>query len=143
MKTVELDEGITLNVPRNFPKAAIKDKDGIRNISFSMKPHQGSQRFVHFFEIILSPKEFDFTTILPESGYRLGKAAKEEISINEEKGNLKTAELEIIYSCGSKEKTKLYAFEHFCKAKNKYVSIITFTMTKKGFLDIVRTLRCR
>jgi len=178
-KSIELLEGITINVPRNFPKVTLKEEQGLKILSFNLQPHKNSSRFVHFFEVISSPakidtfaahklspsglgkevplsinpetssslqtresRRVDFLKRIPQESYKLGKSDKESILINGQNINLETIDLEITHPCGSKQKTQLYVAECCCDNKEKYVYILTFTMTKKGFLEIVKTLKC-
>jgi len=141
-RLIELPDGITISVPRNFPRPVSKEEQGLKILSFNVQPHQDAKRFIHFFEIVSSPLKIDFLKRIPPIDFKIGKANIEKIFINGQNVDFNTVELEIILPCGSKEKTKLYALEYFCGPKNKHVYILTFTMTKKGFLEIVKTLKC-
>lgn len=141
-RLVELTEGITVNVPANFPKAAVSKKGDSRIISFSIKPHKDSQRYIHFFEFVVSPDKADILKELPSGGYELSGIIQEDLQIGSQRAVLKTAKLDISRPCGSKEKAQVYALELFCQNKKSNIYLVTFTMTKKGFLDIVKTIKC-
>ncbi len=142
MRKVELGDGISLGIPGNFPRLVMQEKDGVKSVSFSMKAHEGSKRFVSFFEIVLSDNESDVKCILPEEGYTTGKLTQEEFTIQGQKANLDSGELEITRPCGSKETATLYIFRFYYRAGNKYLTIVTYSMTKKGLLDILKTIEC-
>lgn len=142
MRLIECIEGITISVPKNFPQPVLTEEKEAKIVSFSIKPHQDSYRFIHFFEVILTSTKTDVLKRLPSHGYNLGKSYQEDILVNGEKVRVRTIELEISYPCGGKEKTQLYVAEHNCYSKKTFIYILTFTMTKKGFLEIVQTLKC-
>lgn len=142
MRPIKGPDGITIDVPRNFPQPTLKEEKDLKILSFNLFLHKDSKRFVHFFEFLISSTTVDFLKRLPQEGYQIGKNEKEVIVINGQDASLHTFALEITHPCGSKEKVKLYALEYHCAIKNKYTYILTFTMTKKGFVEIVKTLRC-
>ncbi|MBU1998339.1 MAG: hypothetical protein ABIG46_06455 [Candidatus Omnitrophota bacterium] len=141
-KKVDLGEGITVSVPGNFPKHTLKQESDLRITSFNIQPHEKSLRFINFLEFIVSADKLDCLKRLPKEGYEIGNTNEEKLLINSQSVILKTIELKITHPCGSKEKGLIYALEYFCQPKDKYIYLLTFTMTKNGFLDIAKTLKC-
>ena len=141
-KKVELPGDISISIPRNFPKFSLGAEGDARVVSFNIQAHEKSKRFIHFFEIIISPDYVDILKRLPQEGYKLSKSQKEELIINGHSAFFKSIDLEITRSCGSKEKTRLFLLETRCENKNLYIGIVTFTMTKDYFREIVKTLKC-
>jgi len=81
MKPIELAEGITMAVPPNFPHPMEWEDGTDKAISYSLRPHEGAPRFLHFFEIRFSREELDADRILANLGYEIGAKQEEEITV--------------------------------------------------------------
>ena len=142
MKPIEIAEGISVTVPPNFPHPVEWEEGTVKVISYSLKPHEGAPRFLHFFEIRLSPEELDPDRILADLGYEIGDQEKEEITVGGRTSALTTTAITITLPCGSEEHATCYSWTYYCAERKTYVLIATFTMMRDGFLDIVRSFRC-
>lgn len=142
-KVIKDIEGVSIDVPKNFPSPVLIEEKDLKILSFNLKPHENSQRFILFFEIISSPSKIDFLKRMPYQDYKIENEEEENILINSREVSLKIISFETVRNCGSKEKFKLYAVEYYRGDKNNYLYILTFSMTKKGFLGVVKTLKCR
>lgn len=142
MKRIELAEGITVAIPRNFPRPAKWDDGDVKVISYSMRPHEGASRFLHFFEIRLSLEEPAPDRILKDLGYQVGDQQTEEITADGRKGTLTTTAITIPLPCGTTQDATCYSWTYYCTVRKRHVLIATFTMMRDGFLEIVKSLRC-
>ena len=142
MKRIEIAEGITVAVPPNFPHPVEREEGAVKAISYSLKPHEGAPRFLHFFEIRVSGEELDPDRILADLGYEIGDQQKEEITVDGRKSTLTTTAITITLPCGSQEHPTFYSWTCCCAERKTHVLIATFTMTRDGFLDIVKSFRC-
>lgn len=142
MKRIELAEGITVAIPRNFPRPAKWEDGDVKAVSYSLRPHEGASRFLHFFEIRLSPEEPDTGQILADLGYGIGEEQKEEITADGRKSTLTTTAITITLPCGTTQDATFYSWTCYCPERKTHVLIVTFTMMRDGFLDIVKSLRC-
>jgi len=142
MKAIELAEGITVAVPSNFPRPVRWEDGAVKVISYSLRPHEGAPRFLHFFEIRLSREELDPDRILDDLGYQIGDRQKEEITVGGRTSTLTTTPITITLPCGSKEDATFYSWTCYCAERRTHVLIATFTMMQDGFLDIVKSFRC-
>jgi len=143
MKPIEIAEGFTMAVPANFPHSVEWEEGPVKVISFSLKPHEQAQRFLHFFEIRLSPEELDPDLILADLGYEIVAKQVEEITVDGRKGVLTTTAITITLPCGSQQDATFYSSAYYCAERKTHVLVATFTMMRDGFLDIVTSLRCR
>lgn len=145
MRNVDLGNGISMGVPGNFPKAVVTDDDrGNRSVSFSMRPHENANRFVSFFEIsVTNEKSTPVTEILPPKNHTLGTLSVETLKIPVGEVQLETVDLEISRPCGSKENLTLYMFNHFFSEKKKYLTVVTYSMTRQGLLDVLKSIKCK
>lgn len=142
MKPTEIAEGITVAVPANFPRAVKWEEGPVKVISFSLKPHEQAARFLHFFEIRLSPEELASDQILADLGYEIGAQQAEEITVDGRKSVLTTTAIRITLPCGSQQDATFYSWAYYCAERKTHVLVATFTMMRGGFLDIVTSLRC-
>jgi hypothetical protein len=142
MKPIEIAEGITLAVPRNFPRPVEWEEGAVKAISYSLKPHEGAPRVLHFFEIRLSREELDPDRMLADLGYEIGDQQKEEITVDGRTSTLTTTAITITLPCGSKEDATFYRWTCYCAERKTHVLVATFTMMREGFLDIVKSFRC-
>ena len=143
MKPIEIAEGITVAVPANFPRSVEWEEGPVKVISFSLRPHERAPRFLHFFEIRLSPQELDPDLILADLGYEIGAKQVEEITVGGRKSVLTTTAIRITLPCGSQQDAAFYSWTYDCAERKTHVLVATFTMTRDGFLDIVTSFRCR
>jgi len=142
MKPIEIAEGITVAVPYNFPKPVEREEGAVKVISYSLKPHEGAPRFLHFFEIRLSGEELDPNGILADLGYEIDEQKKEEMTVDGRTSALTTTAITFTLPCGSVEHATFYAWTCYCAERKTHVLIATFTMMRGGFLDIVKSFRC-
>jgi hypothetical protein len=142
MKRIEIADGISVAVPANFPRPAESQEGAVKTVSYSLKPHPGAPRFLHFFEIRASGEELSPDRILADLGYEIGEQQKEEITVDGRKSNLTTTAITINLPCGSQEHATFYAWTCYCPQRKTYVLIATFTMLRDGFLSVVKSFRC-
>jgi len=143
MKRVEIAEGITVAVPRNFPRPVGLEDGAVKVLSFSLKPHEGASRFLHFFEIRASSEPLDTSSILAELGYEVVDSNSEEITLGGRASTLTETKIAFTLRCGTKENATYYAWTHYCTERKTHVLIATFTMLREGFLDIAKSFRCQ
>jgi len=142
MKRIELAQGITMAVPRNFPRPAKREDGAVKAISYSLRPHEGAARFLHFFEIRLSSEELAPDGLLADLGYKVGEQQKEEILVDGRQGTFATTALTITLPCGTTQEATFYAWTCYCAERKTHLLIATFTMTRDGFMDIVKSFHC-
>lgn len=141
-KPIQGPDGITIHVARNFPRPSIIRKKDLSLLSFNLKPHEDSKRYINFFQLSVSSSAIDTTNLLPEKHFMREEKNKETIAVNGHTATLTTTPLEINLPCGSKETKQLYTAEFFCDRINKHIQTISYTVTKKTFLETLKTIKC-
>jgi len=142
MKRIKLAEGISVAIPSNFPRPVESEDGAAKTISYSLRPHEGAPRFLHFFEIRLSREAPSPDQLLDSLGCEIGDTETEEIIVGGRKTTLRATSITITLPCGSQEHATFYSWTCYCAEREMHVLIATFTMTREGFLDIVKSFRC-